>query len=70
MIRGAAAAKGEIVLGLIRRDQPGLGLMLNPDRDVELHLRPEAAVVLLSTVAVPPGLENNWTETQTIPGLF
>ena len=49
----AAAARGEIALGLKRRVGPDAGLMLNPDRDVELHLQPEDAVVLLSTVEGP-----------------
>jgi hypothetical protein len=49
----AAASKGEIALGLVRPDQPAGGLILNPARDVELHLEPEDAVVLLSRVAAP-----------------
>jgi len=49
----ATAAKGEIALGLKRRDQPDSALTLNPDREVELHLGPEDAVVLLCTVAEP-----------------
>jgi len=53
----AAAARGEIALGLKRRVGPDAGLMLNPDRDVELHLQPEDAVVLLSTVEGPATTE-------------
>ena len=53
----AAAARGEIALGLKRRAGPDAGLMLNPDRDVELHLQPEDAVVLLSTVEGPATTE-------------
>jgi len=49
----AAAARGEIALGLKRRAGPDAGLMLSPDRDVGLRLQPEDAVVLLSTVEGP-----------------
>lgn len=52
-IERAAAARGEIALGLNRRVQSHAGLLLNPDRDVELRLGPEDAVVLLSTVEGP-----------------
>ena len=52
-INRATAAKCEIALGVVRRNQPGAGLMLNPDREVELHLEPEDAVVLLSNVGGP-----------------
>jgi hypothetical protein len=52
-IERAAAARGEIALGLKRRVGPDAGLVLNPDRDVELHLGSEDAVVLLTTVAEP-----------------
>jgi hypothetical protein len=52
-IERVAAARGEIALGLNRRVQSHAGLLLNPDRDVELRLGPEDAVVLLSTVEGP-----------------
>jgi hypothetical protein len=49
----AVAARGEIALGVVRRGEPGADLLLNPDREVELHLGPEDAVVLLCKIAVP-----------------
>jgi uncharacterized membrane protein len=50
----AVAARGEIALGVVRRSEPGTGLLLNPAADAELQLGPEDAVVLLCRVAAPP----------------
>jgi hypothetical protein len=55
----AAAAKGEIALGLWRGGKRSAGLFLNPDRDAEWQLDETDSVVLLARVAEPGGKEND-----------
>jgi hypothetical protein len=51
----AAAARGEIALGLRRVQGPDAGLALNPDRDAEWALAPGDEVVILASYADPGG---------------
>ncbi len=51
----AAAARGEIALGLRRAQAPDAGLALNPDRDAEWTLAPGDEVVVLASYADPGG---------------
>lgn len=51
----AAAARGEIALGLRRTQGPDAGLALNPDRDAEWTLAPGDEVVVLASYADPGG---------------
>jgi hypothetical protein len=51
----AAAARGEIALGLRRAQEPDAGLALNPDRDTEWTLAPGDEVVVLASYADPGG---------------
>jgi hypothetical protein len=51
----AAAARGEIALGLRRTQGPDAGLALNPDRDAEWTLAPGDEVVVLTSYADPSG---------------
>ena len=51
----AAAARGEIALGLRRTQGPEAGLALNPDRDAEWTLAPGDEVVVLASYGDPGG---------------
>ena len=49
----AAAARGEIALGLRRAEGPDAELALNPDRDTAWTLAPGDEVVVLGSCAEP-----------------
>jgi hypothetical protein len=51
----AAAARGDIALGLRRPEGPGTNLALNPDREAEWTLAPGDQVVLLTSDRGPKG---------------
>jgi hypothetical protein len=54
-IERAAAARGEIALGIRRPGEPGAALTLNPDRALEWSLAPDDEIVVLASFAEPPG---------------
>lgn len=54
-IEQAAAARGEIALGLRRAEGPDAELVLNPDRDADWTLAPGDEVVVLRSYAEPEG---------------
>jgi hypothetical protein len=54
-LESAAAARGEIALGLRHTQGPGAALALNPDRATEWILAPSDELVVLASYAEPDG---------------